>query len=522
MTKWKSIRWRLSASYAFIALLAAGSLGLVLYTILRGYYNRQEMQILQTRAAQIAFIASQLIAQDVPLQVIQDQSKSWSFFLQTRVRIEDETGQTLADSGVPADLQVVYFTSAQPFTLPLGTANPPNLGEKIELQIVEAAPADQPAEPGSVVFVSPEFVEVGIPADFITYGFFDRQTNAPMRRSSQSVEQTIIDEQGNPIGKVILSDGPAYGAEILDRVMDGWLVACLIAVLFAAFAGWLVSKRITNPLIRLTHVTSLMAHGNLSARVEIFGDDEISQLSRSFNEMAARVEDMVATLRSFVSDAAHELHTPLTALQANLELARDENSASERARYLDRAQEQGQRLETLVNSLLDLSRIEAANAQPDFEDVDVSRILKELAEHYASRAEQSNRIFELNLPDEQSMVYGNETQLRQVIVNLLDNAHKFTPAQGIISVSLENRLNDILLVIQDSGIGIPADDLPRLFSRFHRGRNAASFPGNGLGLAIVKAILSSHDGVIKVHSKPGEGTKIIVTIPSSQEKATRV
>lgn len=515
MTKWKSIRWRLSASYAFIALLAAGSLGLVLYTILRGYYNRQEMQILQTRAAQIAFIASQLIAQDVPPQVIQDQSKNWSFFLQTRVRIEDETGQTLADSGVPADLQVVYFTSAQPFTLPLGTANPPNLGEKIELQIVEAAPADRPAEPGSVVFVSPELVEVGIPADFITYGFFDRHTNAPMRRSSQYVEQTIIDEQGNPIGTVILSDGPAYGAEILDRVMDGWLVACLIAVLFAVFAGWLVSNRITNPLLHLTHITSQMAQGDLTARVEFLGDDEISQLSRSFNEMAARVEDTVATLRAFVSDAAHELHTPLTALQTNLELAREEKSASNWTRYLIHAQEQGQRLEALVNSLLDLSRIESAGGDSNEEAVNLSRLLRKLAEQYASRAEQTNRAFEFHLSDEDIQVAANEMQLRQVFVNLLENALKFTRPGDLIRVSAHLSEESVSIEVSDSGVGIPADDLPDLFKRFHRGRNVSEIAGNGLGLAIVKAAVEAHGGEVRAASAgAGQGSQFSVTLPA--------
>jgi len=231
--------------------------------------------------------------------------------------------------------------------------------------------------------------------------------------------------------------------------------------------------------------------------------------------MAEQVEKTISTLRAFVADAAHELHTPLTPLQANIELARDENNASDRTRYLSRAQEQGQRLEALVTSLLDLSRLEAAESKSDFAPVDLIQLMNEVGEQFASHAEQTERTFTMELPDGDVLVDGNETQLRQVLINLLENALKFTAANGTISLRLERSGNGIVLTVSDSGIGIPPEDVPHLFERFHRGRNVAEYPGNGLGLAIVKAIIHLHQGDVIVRSEEKQGTAISVILPTS-------
>lgn len=151
----------------------------------------------------------------------------------------------------------------------------------------------------------------------------------------------------------------------------------------------------------------------------------------------------------------------------------------------------------MVQSLLDLSRIEAAESRSTFMEVDLVQLVREVREPFASRAEQANRSFTLRVPDESVYVPGNETQLRHVLNNLLENAIKFTSANGSILLHLEERQPDhAWLTVSDSGIGIPAEDLPHLFERFHRGRNASEYPGNGLGLAIVKAIVDAHQGEV--------------------------
>ena len=529
--KFDSIRWRLTLSYAVIALLAAFSLGLVLRSILRDYYDRQETGYLQSRAIEISSIASQLLEAGLPQQVIQDLSKSWSFVLRARVQVLDAAGNQVADSGVPEAQQVFFIASERPFELPVAEAvvGPapeqgsstlqPNPGSFFQIQILRSENASVTGEQQDVIIYNRDAVGVAIPSDVSMNGLLDPASSASTRRSSHVVEQPILDQNRKPLGRVILSEGPGYGDEILHNVTNGWIIASLAAVLLAALAGWLVSAPIAAPLTDLTDVTSRMSQGDLTARADIRSRDEIGTLGRSFNEMATRVEETVDTLRSFVADAAHELHTPLTALQANIELARDEKNGSTRTLYLARALEQSQRLESLVQSLLDLSRIEAAESRFLFTSVNLTQLLQEIGEQFASRAEQADRSFHMNIPTEAVLVLGNENQLRQVLLNLLENALKFTPRTGSISAYLQRSETDVQLTLADTGIGIPPEDLAHLFERFHRGRNASGYAGNGLGLAIVKAIVTKHRGNVTIESEPERGTQVRVCLPLIPEGA---
>lgn len=512
--KFDSIRWRLTLSYAAIALLAAFSLGLVLRTVLRSYYDGQEERYLRSRALEISSIASQLLDADLSPQMIQDLSQSWSLVLQARVRVLDTEGHQVADSGVPETQKVLFIASEKPFRIPVGESEsaPAKTNRFFQVQVLKGEPEIGFDEQKDVIVVSRGEVGVAMSSDVSMSGLIETDAGTPARHSEQIVKQSMVGQNGNLLGTVILSDGPAYGDEILHNVMNGWIVAGIAAVLLAALAGWLVSTQIATPLTELTTITARMSQGDLSARADVRSRDEIGTLGRSFNEMAGRVEETVGTLRSFVADAAHELHTPLTALQANLELAREEKNASVRTRYLIRAQEQGQRLEGLVQSLLALSRLEAAESKSAFEPVDLTRLVGEVGEVFASRAEQANRSFIMELPEEVVQVQGNETQLKQVITNLLENALKFTPVGGWITLVLENAGDQVRLTVSDSGIGIPAEDLPHLFERFHRGRNASEYPGNGLGLAIVKAIVDAHRGSLAVRSEAMQGTSISVSL----------
>ena len=351
--KFNSIRWRLTLSYAAIALLAAFSLGLVLRTILRSYYDGQEAHYLQSRALEISSIASQLLDANLSPEMMQDLSQSWSLFLQARVRVLDAEGRQVADSGEPQAQKVLFIASEKPLRIADGESEsaPAKANRVFQIQVLKGdEPAAGSQEQKDVVIVRRDSVGVALSSDVSMSGLLDAEAGIPARRSEQVVRQVVIDQDGNLLGSVILSDGPAYGDEILHNVMSGWIVAGIAAVLLAALAGWLVSTRIATPLTELTTVTSRMSQGDLSARADVRSRDEIGTLGRSFNEMAARVEETVGTLRSFVADAAHELHTPLTALLANIELAHNEKNASTRTRYLQRAQEQGQRLEGLVQS----------------------------------------------------------------------------------------------------------------------------------------------------------------------------
>jgi signal transduction histidine kinase len=516
-----SIRWRLPISYAVVALVAALALGSLMLLVLRGYYADQERQYLEGNAITLQPLIAQILQSDLPSDSLQDQIDGLSFLSQTQIRLLDRNGNILADSGVPNVNQVIAVSA----------------GEPMAGNVMFSAPVDAPAERGPILIyrsderaplpqVIPFEKEVfaGKGGDIILsvnaspygYGFVSKNRFDPERRSQESVSVALMTSDGEKLGTLEFSNGPSYGADVIDSVTLAWLIASVFAIAIAALTGWFISRRVSDPVLTLEKATRQMEQGNLSVRVDLQNEkqQEFLSLARSFNGMAEQVEQTVSTLREFVADAAHELHTPLTALQANIELARDEKKASERTRYLSRAQEQGRRLEALVQSLLDLSRFEAAESRSGFAPVDFIQLVREVGEQFASRAEQMERSFAMNIPEVEVKTHGNEMQLKQAVMNLLENALKFTPANGSISVDLERSANEVILTVSDSGIGIPPEDLPHLFERFHRGRNVAEYPGNGLGLAIVKAIIESHSGQVEAHS-PGhaEGSSFVVRIP---------
>jgi signal transduction histidine kinase len=170
------------------------------------------------------------------------------------------------------------------------------------------------------------------------------------------------------------------------------------------------------------------------------------------------------------------------------------------------------RLEVMTSGLLDLSRIEAGGNRDERIPVDLVALISEVSELYASRAEQAGLVFQTDTPSEKTIAAVSEAQIRRVVGNLLDNAIKFTPENGIIRIGLCQEDKTIRLWVHDTGIGIPSDELPHLFSRFRRARNASAYPGSGLGLAIIKAIIEGHGGNVMVESST-QGTRFLLNIP---------
>jgi signal transduction histidine kinase len=528
-----SIRWRLPVSYGVIALLAALSLGSVMLLVLRSYYARQEQDYLLGNALALQPMIEKALQSELQEGLLQDQVDSLAFLSQTQIRVLDIKGNIIADSGMPHPNQVVAVLGASQREIPYsGPANLPE--DRIPFVIYsnksKNVPQMIPFEKGiSASGPAPQTdMILSVSASPYGYGFVPAVQSDPTRRSSQVMSVLLITSNGGKLGVLEFSNGPSYGADVTSSVSSAWLVASVFAVAIAALAGWFMSKRVTRPVLALESATRQMELGDLRVRVDLRNErqQEFLSLASSFNRMAEQVENTVSTLREFVADAAHELHTPLTALQTNIELARDETlasgasageNASARTRYLSRAHEQGQRLEALVKSLLDLSRIEAAESRSSLAPLDYAQLVRETGELFASRAEQTEREFKMRVIHEPVMVRGHREQLKQVLVNLLDNALKFTPRDGSISVSLERSAAEIRLNVKDTGIGIPPEDLPHLFERFHRGRNVSEYPGNGLGLAIVRAIVNAHGGSVAVQSESQQGTSVSFSLPIYRE-----
>lgn len=480
-----SIRWRLPLSYVAIALLAALSLGSVMLLVLKIYYAGLERAYLNDQAIALAPIVEQVLLSDASPQVLQDQVVNLASFSHIQIRVLDENNRLLADSNLSNAWQVVAV-SISPTEMMLSTPS-------------ASAPAPTQTDTGTRKLGG--------------YAFFVETIPGSAQRSSQMVRLKFKDVPGATLE---IYSGPAYGSDIIRSVAIAWAVAGIFSIALAAWAGWLVSKQVTRPVMALTEATRRMEQGELSTRVALPAEKqkEFVALAHSFNSMAQQVEGTVFTLRAFVSDAAHELNTPLTALKINLELAANEPDAARKQNFLAHAIEQNERLGQLTNSLLDLSRIESAQAAPDFSLLDLRQLTAETGERFASRAEQADRNFNLTLPESSVPVRGNAGQLQRALDNLLENALKFTPPGGTIILTLETAEDTATLTITDTGIGISPEDLPHLFERFHRGRNVADYAGNGLGLAIVQAVMDSQGGTIRAESGGmGKGSTFVIVFP---------
>ena len=535
-----SIRWRLPLSYVAIAMLGVLALGLVLFLTLRQYYRGQELDYLKTNVAAIASSLGILVEAKVPSEALQPQVNTFSFLTQTRVRLLDANDQTLADSGDPRALNeaatlslnleigrlsqevtqtVASPDNAQKYTSVITFASEGTLagGAEVDLQmeqtvVIEGATDERLArilaEEGIVE--DPALVSL-IPGIGPQLGLPGAQINSP--RSGTTVRHPIRGPLGGTLGYVELSEGPAIGRDILNSVVWGWAISGAVAVVLAAGAGWLISRRLITPLLSLTQVTARMAEGDLAVRASVGRSDELGQLGSAFNHMAARVEETVVTLRRFVADAAHELSTPLTALGTTVDLVADEADGTRRRAMIERARAQVDRLEEISTGLLNLSRIESGATREAFEAVDLANLAGEASEHYASQAEQADVAFSLNIAGELPPVHGNQIQLRQAVENLLDNAVKFTPRHGRVKLSISREAGWLVVAVDDTGIGVDEGEMERLFDRFNRGRNASGYPGNGLGLAIVKAVTEGHGGQVAAESTK-TGTRFTMRLPA--------
>jgi heavy metal sensor kinase len=292
----------------------------------------------------------------------------------------------------------------------------------------------------------------------------------------------------------------------------GTLLTALIA---GGLAAW-VTRIALGPLDQMIRVTRRIAGGDLAARVHLEQPDEIGELAAAFDQMVGRLEAAFATQRRLVSDAAHELRTPLNGLAGTLEivqvaLGRGDTATAERLlatveRELDRAGR-------LVNDLLTLSRLdEQSPMQPS--PVALQTVLRDVVRRARLLAPDHEIVARL---DGDATVTGDRDQLERVFTNLLDNAVKYTPAGGRIELSERRQGDEVCVTVQDTGRGIPADDLPRIFDRFYRADRARARQdgGTGLGLAIVQGIVQAHGGRVEAESTPEAGTMIRVLLPGS-------
>ncbi|MCL4487079.1 MAG: ATP-binding protein [Chloroflexi bacterium] len=303
--------------------------------------------------------------------------------------------------------------------------------------------------------------------------------------------------------------------------------ALLVALLTAAVSLWF-AKSLADPIGAITRAASALARGDLSQRVRAAGPDELQQLANGFNVMAERVSRVMVDQRAFVANAAHELRTPLTTIRLRVEALSDgaREDPAIAARFLADITSETERLSRLVDELLDLSRIESGLVTAKRAPTSVAEIAQHVANELEPRATESGVSIQVKATERIPRLALNPDQIRQVFINLIDNGIKFTPAGGTIRITIQmlKQQDDdghlgqgtwVLTTVADSGVGIPAEDLPYVFDRFYRSdkARARSTGGAGLGLAIVKSIVDHHGGHVWAQSDAGAGTAVVFVLP---------
>ena len=315
---------------------------------------------------------------------------------------------------------------------------------------------------------------------------------------------------------VILQVGQSMEQDtrIIDAFRGIFLITMAILIALATGGGWFMARRAVSGVETITRTAQGISAGTLGKRVPVKGrGDEIDQLAMTFNQMLDRIQTLVTEIRQMGDNIAHDLKSPLTRIRGSAEVTL--TTAKSQAEYESMAAgaiEECDRLLAMINTMLLISRTEAGVERPAREEIDLAALVREACELFGTPAEDQGITLRCSVP-ERCVITGDNRMVQRLIANLLDNALKYTPAGGSVEVTVFQNAAGAVLTVKDTGSGISAGDLPRIFERFYRCDQSRSVAGTGLGLSLARAIARAHGGEITVESRPGEGSAFIVTLP---------
>lgn len=323
---------------------------------------------------------------------------------------------------------------------------------------------------------------------------------------------------------LVHADTSAMNKQILDLMawMFGILfLGCALTVLIC----YSTAGRIVRPFVRINHAVQCYVRGDFSRRIKIDGRDEAAQLARTFNELAEQLKQLEETRKSFVSNVSHELRSPLASITGFVDAMRDGTiPRSEFPHYLNVVSDEARRMRDMINDILDLGRMEAGYVKLEYSMFDVNELIRRILVTFEPRIAEKRQEVRIRFSEEQSFVYADATQIGQVIRNLMDNAIKYTAEGKQITVTTYPQRQDICVAVRDSGVGIPQEDLPKVFERFYKVEKAhtpSAQVGSGLGLSLVKRIIEEHEQNITVKSAKGRGTQFTFTLQKAEPPKRR-
>ena len=344
-------------------------------------------------------------------------------------------------------------------------------------------------------------------------------------RTGQTVMQMavpVLEENDLITGVVFLSSSLEEVFRTLYDIRRFLFLSTVLAMAVVGGGSVILAKRFTGPIEELTQAAHRMAEGKLDQHIEVRSGDEIGRLSEQFNLMAKRLNYYTTNLKKFAADVAHEVRTPLTTMSLLTKALKEHEMEPEQQKeFIEDLDNELERLVALVNDLLELSKLE--RDQIEFEEVDLYSFIFNILEDSRYRFARAGLELIEEHYETDLLVKAAPLQLRQVLVNLLDNAMKYTEPGGTVTVSLNRDGSEAVVKVEDTGCGIPEDDLSYIFERFFRVDKARSRErgGTGLGLAIVSEIMAKHNGRVWVESEEGEGSRFFFALPLLNGKDVR-
>ncbi len=332
-----------------------------------------------------------------------------------------------------------------------------------------------------------------------------------------AVSQPIVVE-GETIGILRFVTTLEETNEIIGNIAKILLAVGIIVILISGVVSIFLANTIVKPLEEVTKVAEKMADGQLKVRNEKRFDDEIGKLSDTLNYMAEELIKKEQLKNDFISSVSHELRTPLTSIKGwaitlKSQELRDEDLLLDGLEIIEK---ESDRLTSMVEELLDFSRFVSGRISLDKEVVDMKDLVEQVGKQLKPKARERNLDFNYSYDSELPNIVADGNRLKQVLINLLDNAFKFTPDGGSVNLTCNLVEDGILIQVKDTGIGISKEDLPYVKDKFYKGKSSKSH--SGLGLSICDEIVKLHGGVIEVESELNKGTKMSVFLPKEGEE----